>query len=384
MLELFSILQNTVCKNNLDEAKNAISKLDTLSDIYSLADKHDLAHLIGFALEKTDLEECEVLEKLRKAKNQAIFRYLKQESDFEKICNVLEVSQISFIPLKGLVLREYYPEPWMRTSSDLDILVHPDKIKMVADILKDELGYISVGKTAHDMSFYSRNGTHLELHYDTIVSDLNMHAKAILNNIWIHASNRNDSQYHMRLSDEMFYFYHMMHMAKHIRNGGCGIRAFLDVWILNHRICFDKEKRNVLLEKGGLLTFATSIERLSEIWFSGENYDALSKILEEYILRGGTYGVDTNRVVIKQGIHRSKTKNIIARIFMPYDSLQLLYPIIQKYRFLTPIFMIVRWLRIIMSGRIQNANRELCYSLKMSKDQCEFAGQLVEHLGLEE
>ena len=132
------------------------------------------------------------------------------------------------------------------------------------------------------------------------------------------------------------------------------------------------------------MTFATSIERLSEIWFSGENYDALSKILEEYILRGGTYGVDTNRVVIKQGIHRSKTKNIIARIFMPYDSLQLLYPIIQKYRFLTPIFMIVRWLRIIMSGRIQNANRELCYSLKMSKDQCEFAGQLVEHLGLEE
>ena len=35
--------------------------------------------------------------------------------------------QIPFLPLKGSVIRQYYPEPWMRTSCDIDILVDFEK-----------------------------------------------------------------------------------------------------------------------------------------------------------------------------------------------------------------------------------------------------------------
>ena len=39
-------------------------------------------------------------------------------------------------------------------------------------------------------------------------------------------------------------------MAKHFENGGCGVRPFIDLWILNHRRPFDRAKRESLLRDG--------------------------------------------------------------------------------------------------------------------------------------
>ncbi|MBO4954226.1 MAG: nucleotidyltransferase family protein, partial [Clostridia bacterium] len=36
---------------------------------------------------------------------------------------------IDFMPLKGAVIRQYYPEPWMRTSCDIDIHVKKDRLE---------------------------------------------------------------------------------------------------------------------------------------------------------------------------------------------------------------------------------------------------------------
>ena len=97
----------------------------------------------------------------------------------------------------------------------------------------------------------------------------------------------------------MFYFYYIAHMAKHfVETGGCGIRPFLDIWVLNHRIDFDREKRDKLLSDGGLDVFAKQAELLSEVWFGNAEHTEITRQMETYILRGGVYGANTNRIAV--------------------------------------------------------------------------------------
>ena len=43
-----------------------------------------------------------------------------------------------FIPLKGSVVRDLYPERWMRTSADIDLLIREDQEKTCEELLIDK------------------------------------------------------------------------------------------------------------------------------------------------------------------------------------------------------------------------------------------------------
>ena len=76
-----------------------------------------------------------------------------------------EDAGIDYIPLKGSVLREYYRNPPMRTSCDIDILVPKDKVDAAASALVTACGYTINGRSGHDISMTAKNGQHLELHF---------------------------------------------------------------------------------------------------------------------------------------------------------------------------------------------------------------------------
>ena len=60
--------------------------------------------------------------------------------------------------------------------------------------------------------------------------------RGVLAQIWDTAVSAGPGSHRLLLADEMFYFYHIAHMVKHFEVGGCGIRPFLDLWIMNHRM----------------------------------------------------------------------------------------------------------------------------------------------------
>lgn len=100
------------------------------------------------------------------------------------ICDALEKACIPFIPLKGSVLRDLYPEGWMRTSSDIDILVKQDDVEKAADILVEKLGYSRKVGTTREISFFSPLQIHLELHFDLIEDTVSKEQNDILSKIW--------------------------------------------------------------------------------------------------------------------------------------------------------------------------------------------------------
>lgn len=381
--ELLMVLLGTVvCGRPVEQELTAACTPEALQQVYKLAFRHDVAHLVGQAVSEFNLEESESLTECRQAALQAVCRYLRSDYECRQICETLEAAKIQFIPLKGSVLRDYYPEAWMRTSCDLDILVHPEELDTAADLLVKTLGYDRREKGNHDLAMFSPSGLCLELHYNVIEKGIFPRAQDILGNIWQYAQPKNPGGCHLELTDEMFYFYHIFHMAKHVENGGCGIRTFLDLWLLNHRKNYDSQRFGEILKAGGLLEFSQAVEKLTAVWFSGAQTDPMTQKLEQFILDGGVFGSVDNRVAVSQIKEGSKIKYFLSKLFLKYDTIKYYYPVLQKHRWLTPLYQVVRWCRLIFTPAAKLTAQKMKTNAARSQDEIVATEELLNYLGL--
>lgn len=384
--EIFlALIRNVICGETLSDNVISACTPEMLEEVYGLAGKHDLTHLVGQALSKQKLPESEALTKCKKAAMGAFVRYVQQNHEYARICTVLEEAEIPFIPLKGSVLRDYYPEAWMRTSCDADILVKEEILDTAVALLTEKLGYTAGGKSDHDITLRTGTGFLLELHYDTIQERYEVNGcREVLADIWNHAAPKEPSKYHLYLTDEMFYFYHMAHMAKHFAVGGCGVRAFLDIWIMNHKMSFNREKRYTLLKEGGLLQFAKAAESVSEVWFSHKEPDKMDIAVSDYILRASLYGDKANRAALGRAKNGGKLKYLLTqRVFMPYAFLKDEYPALKDRKWLTPYYQVVRWFRMLRRrGGLNNTVKELKANVASKNSDGNAAAEILKHLGL--
>lgn len=379
---MFALLRSAVCGDLLSSEEISLYSPDILPEIMSLAQKHDVIHLIVFALKKNGLLD-EGNKNLESKMLTAVYRCEKLKYELIKLCAALEQAEIPFIPLKGAVLRQYYPEPWMRTSCDIDVLVHEEDLQRTVSYLSDNLGYRRESQNSHDISMFTQGGVHVEVHYDLVEDNRANSAAAVLRQIWNVAVKHDGCNYQYEMPDEMFYFYHIAHMAKHfVSTGGCGIRPFLDIWVLNHRVSLDREEHEKLLSDGGLSIFAKQAELLSEVWFGNAEHTEITGQMEEYILRGGVYGTTTNRVAVQQQKQGGKVRYALSKIFIPYDVIKFHYPILQKHKWLTPIMEVRRWGKLIFCGHLKRTVNELKYNSAISEDVAAETRALLKNVGL--
>lgn len=354
---LMPIIKSEIGKSPLK--LNRVLTDEDLKELYYISKHHDLAHIVGRGLLKNSLlKNDEIGAKFKQAVHEATFRYLKLEKTQNEVFQVFEVAKVPFLPLKGSVIRYMYPEPWMRTSCDIDILVKKEDLECASDVLVNNLGFVQGIHATHDISFFSKKKeVHIELHYDLIEEDVLK--DALLNHLWDVAYPIDGKSFWYEVPDEYFYYYHIAHMAKHYKQSGCGFRPFVDIWVLNHCVKFDSVKRKKLLLKGNFLVFANNAEKLSEIWFGNDKHDDLTSLMEEFIACSGTYGSHNNSIVFKQAREGNKILQIFHRIFMPYNIIITKYPILKKHPILLPIYEIKRWIELIFNGRIINSFDEL-------------------------
>ena len=366
-----------------------------LAAMYQLSKAHDVAHLVGDALNKSgvfenlpaDLDENEraaiakVKEKFDEQIFTAVYRYENINYELEQICKTLEEAKIPFIPLKGSVIRKYYPEPWMRTSCDIDILVREEDLNLAVRTLCDSLKYTSGEKTSHDIKMYSENGVHLELHFSLIESDVVSKADIPLQLVWNYVQPINGTSRHA-MNDEMFYYYHIAHMAKHFIHGGCGIRPFIDLWLYNRVNTGNTNKRNRLLSDGELLKFSEEAENLAAAWFGNKEYTEITQEMEDYILQGGVYGTLKQNLAMSQNKKGGKFRHLMSRIFLSYKDMAVYYPSLKKCPILFPFYQVRRWCRILFCGGRKAAMNEIKVNKNITTEEQERAKKLLEELNL--
>ncbi len=319
----------------------------------------------------------------------SVMRYEKIKYTQEALFALFEEQKIAYIPLKGSVIRPLYPEPWMRTSCDIDVLIHPSDLERACFVLTEKLQWTKGGKGTHDVSFTSSVDVRVELHYDLIEAEattegiLNRKWNVdVLDEVWEQALPAEDFTWQRKMPDALSYFYHIAHMAKHFEHGGAGIRPFIDLWLLNHKVEFEQAERDRLLQDAGLYTFAESVRALSEVWFSGEAYKHLTEKIAEFIINGSIYGTVENRVAVQQSRHGGKLRYAFDRIFLPYEALQHHYAVLKKHKWLMPFCQVRRWCKLLFLGGAKRSALELKQNQIISKEKIETTSDLMDSLGL--
>lgn len=372
---LFEAIAAAVADTPISEKSISAEELEAL---YKIAKKHDLAHIVGYILDKNGLLDASpVSDKFKKQVYLALYRYQQLNHEFGAICSVLENEKIDYIPLKGSVIRDLYPEPWMRTSCDIDILIKREELERAVDSLVKTLNYSSNEITYHDISLFSESGVHLELHFN--INENMKNIDPLLDKVWENSCLTEGTNHRYDMTPEFFVFHHIAHMSYHFVYGGCGIRPFIDLYLLRKKLKFNAEVLDGFLDECGLKKFYESVLDLSEVWIGEQVHNETTEQIEDYILRGGVYGSFENKVPTLQQLKGGKFKYILYKTFIPYEVLKYQYPVIQKHKWLTPIMHVRRWIRVLFK---RTTAKDLKYNNNIDQEQAQKTKNMLVNIGL--
>lgn len=375
---MMDLIAYEVCGMTIDRSQYELTDED-LAKLYKLSKSHDLAHLVGDALIKNDLiEDGEIKAKFQKQMMLAVYRYEKINYELGRLRKVLNEAKIPFIPLKGSVLRKYYPEPWMRTSCDIDVLVHEEAVDQAAQTIVDKLGYTYEKKQYHDISLMSDGGVHLELHHTIKENKANI--DALLSDCWDYATVLDG--YECEFTNEFFFFHQIAHASYHFLHGGCGVRPILDLYLLQRKMLFDNTVLDEMLEKSGIKKFFDAAKALSEVWFCDGEHTDVTRRMEDYLLRGGVYGSTANSMAVCQQKEKGRLGYIINRIWLPYELLCITYPRLKGRKYLQLFYEIKRWFRIFNPEARKHKKRDLDIIKGLDAEQKAEVNQMLSDLGL--
>ena len=378
---MFALIRTALFDTNLDEEiKNKITP-EILPKLYKMSKLHDLTHLVALGLEKAGLFEIDpyATERYSEIRVMSVFRFERISYELENIYSLFDANAVEYIPLKGSVIRKYYPEPWMRTSCDIDILVREDSIDNAVTLLCEKLGYKNDGRKYHDVCLISPSGVHLELHFSILENQANI--DGLLAKAWEYVTPENEGGRYA-LKTEFLVFHVLAHASYHFLSGGCGIRPILDYYILKRKVSFDELELEKFLRECGLFKFYESIIALANAWFAGAVLPEKYKEVEKYILCGGVYGTLENKVTVQQARKGSKFKYVWDRIFMPYEQLKVAYPVLEKRKWLTPVYQIKRWFRVIFGGKFKKSVLEFNTSASVTEERALRTEQMMKELEL--
>ena len=179
----------------------------------------------------------------------------------------LAAAGIGYLPFKGEVLRDYYPQPKLRTMGDRDVLVH-DEDKVAADGIFRGLGYQKFVDN-HAVWTYTKRSVMFEVHnvmfYEHLSNQVDY--SGYFSRIWETAL-PGELPGAWKPEPNRHFIYVMCHTAKHIINNGMGLRAFLDmVFMVQNEPGLDWAWLEEELARLELLEFTRTCFALCERWF---------------------------------------------------------------------------------------------------------------------
>ena len=322
----------------------------SLQELYDFSRSHSIEALIYRALYSLlSHSEDPVWKQWENRSNQLLAQSIVQLQERDDLIHTLTAAGIDVMPVKGCWLKERYPDVNDRQMSDLDMLIHPADAAAAERILL-QMGYRKEEVSFHHTTYIKPPYTALELH-TALLPDIDEHG-GYYENVWEKALPVDGKPRLYRLKPEDEYLYYIVHLNKHMSEGGSGIRSILDNCIYSR--CFpdmDAEYLEKELETLGFLEFAQQVQELSHCWF--ETGAAIPEALEplaQAVCTAGTYGSlemrTRNRMERLREKHRNPVMRFFAyclpRFFRPLSEMKRRYPVLEKAPILLPVFWVVR------------------------------------------
>ncbi len=326
---------------------------------------HQIASLVYSGISKDTLNNIEkpLLERWKKEIFMSGVYQINHINQVSHVLSIFNENNIPVIVLKGLVIRDLYPKSELRTMGDADILVHEKDLLKVSKILMG-LGYKEEGRNAFHIEF-GKGTSHIEVHWTLANESMFNGIVEFKNELWSNSVAVNIGKSHaLSMCDEDLLLYLFIHMAKHLKYSGFGIRQVCDVVLLiedrwqfiNWRRFLNKSKRSGV-EKFTLSMFIicnklfkmTIPKDLNEyIAFDDKYID----VLIDEIFSNGVHGkvdkaLERSKILTSNNENNSVFKSIKDMYFPSIDKLSDKYEYVNKNKILLPFAWIHRIINTI-------------------------------------
>lgn len=317
-------------------------------------------------------EDEDIMKKWQKTSQSCTVMDAVQRSEGNKIFRAFtEQGEIRILPMKGWIMKGFYPRPEYRQMGDLDFLIDRENRKKARDIMCG-MGYRFVKNECDDtVDVYKKEPwMYVEIHnHMTPYKNKTKYEK-----IWERCKKK-DGLYAMNWDD--YYMFMLDHLEKHFYSSGCGVRFLLDLFIFMEKK--GKELHRDVLEKEfrirGEENFFEQLEKTALSWF-GKEYHVGDTRMEKLILVSGAFGTDNQKYTNRQEKIQKKYKNkkvakamyFLTRTFPEYSYMCNIYPFLYKIPILMPVMWIVRLICAPVT-KMDRIRKEVGFWRKMGKKE---------------
>ena len=332
-----------------------------LKQLLIMARKHSVASMVCMALEKTAIF-ANADEATKKqwidAKNKAIRKNMLLDAERKIISHELETQGIWYMPLKGSILKDWYPKPGMREMADNDILFDPSGREQVREIFQNR-GYktISFRKGNHDV--YEKAPIYnFEMHVSLFHGTYKELAEQY-ENVKERLLPVDGTAYQFAFTPEDFYVFVLAHAHKHYSHSGTGVRTLADIYVMNRHLggIMDRDEVEQKLTQLGIADYEMHSRVLAEKLFSAVRPLAETKLTEDekemllYYCDATTYGTVDNSV--NNRLHElqknteaitlwTRLKYCVVRLFPGREFCKFHYPFVYRHPWTFPFFWVWR------------------------------------------
>ncbi len=276
-----------------------------------------------------------------------IVKDTNQEIETEKILNALEQNNIKTLVVKGVIMKNIYPQNYMRKMCDIDILVDKTDFKKASQIIEN-MGYDKFYNHEKHLVFTKQPLIMIEMHRLLILKkDIGYE---YFKNVWPLCEKYKEYKNIYQLSKENAYIFCILHMLIHFKFTGVTIKDMLDVYLYNEKYKqnLDYKKIDEVFLNLGLKEFENNIKEIAYKWFDKDEIDNFDEV-EEYILKGES---SENKVNYDLGESNSKLNYIKKLLFPKMDIMKEKYPVLKKAPVLLPVMWCSRIFKDIFTKAI--------------------------------
>ncbi len=322
----------------------------SLRELYDFSRSHSIEALIYRALYPLLSHSADpVWKQWENRASQLLAQSIVQLQARDDLIHMLTQAGMDVLPVKGCWLKELYPDLGDRQMSDLDMLIRPEDASAAERLLLTR-GYRKEEVSYHHTTYIQPPYLALELH-TSLLPDIDEH-RSYYEDVWEKAVPSDGIPRLYRLKPEDEYLFYLVHLSKHLSEGGSGIRSILDNCIYFR--CFPNMDGDYLgkeLETLGLSELAWQVQELSCCWFeTGATIPKALEPLAQAVCTAGTYGSLEMRTRHRMERLSKKYPNpvirffayCLTRFFRPLSEMKRHYPVLEKAPILLPVFWVVR------------------------------------------
>lgn len=340
--------------------------------IYKKSEEQNITGLVYSVLNKLSREflpDENILKAFNTRMLTTVATCAKQYGEFTAVNKLMGDNNITFIGLKGCILRNMYPVPELRTMGDFDILTREADLPKLKNIFS-ERGY-EIENDAYGI-ICKKGVIYWEI-FTTIAEEFNIEPEKWDKMFFAETT----EMYGITCPKPTYFFLHLIiHTGKHLTGTGAGIRNFCDIALYlrqyKEEIDFGFVEK-ACREQKYFKVYECIMAVMKQFWDIEFDMDISEKDINEifdYMLLYGIYGKHDNSVVsqlIKRG---NEDKSLVQKLFFPsIDVLKNRYKYLKKYPFLLP----AAWVHRFFSGVFR-----LKYSVKQMADDTGDASRFVE------